>query len=455
MYIQPLFIATFRLKTELLIYNPNMTSRFRYIVEWMFMDVLGVGVQFTSNSFAVPDSNLPVLNYSRERMGQEPFIRACGLLESSSLAMPELITVPFQDSVGLFPSSNDSLLPFDPFAACFFIITRMEEYFPTERDGHGRFTHDKSVLSAIGYLRMPVVNKWCMLLANSLKDVYPGLSFPVMPFRYLPTIDVDNAFAYAGKSIFRNLGGAVRQLGSNGLVGLAKRWSVLTGKAKDPYDTYDYLFHQFKGHEEDVRFFIHLGDRSRFDTPVSWESKRFRKLVSLIHSHFQSGIHPSYLASMEPGSQRVEMEKKRFRNLTGVDPLISRQHFLMLRFPETYRKLLAAGITADHSMGYADYIGFRAGTATPFRFFDLIANEVTDLMIYPFQAMDVTLKNYMKLSPDVAIEKVLTLMDEVKATGGWFSIIWHNESLSGTGEWKEYRKVFETINQKGFEYARS
>lgn len=418
------------------------------------MDVLGVGVQFTSDSSAIANPNLPVLNYSRERVGGEPFIRACGLLESGSLEVPDLVPVAFRDTTGLFPTSDDSLMPFDPFASCFYIITRMEEYFPLERDVHGRFKHGLSVLSDIGLLGKPVANIWCKLLAESLIEVYPGLTIPGMPFRYLPTIDIDNAFAYAGKSILRNLGSAVRQFGTDGFHGLAERWNVLTGKAQDPYDTYESLFNQFKGNEKEVRFFIHLGDRSRYDTPVSWKNERFRKLVRMIHDHYPIGIHPSYLASLDNSPDRIIKERQRFSAITGADPLISRQHFLMLRFPETYRKLLSAGITADYSMGYSGITGFRAGTCTPFRFYDLIADEPSILTIFPFQAMDVTLKDYMKLNPEEAIDNVCSLMDEVKAVGGWFSIIWHNESVTGSGTWKEYRRVFEVINQKGFGYAR-
>ncbi len=431
-----------------------MTARFRYIAEWMFMDVLGVGVEFTSDRDTVLNPTLPVLNYSVERVGNEPFIRACGLLESSALELPEVIPVPFRGSSGLFPSSHDSLMPFDPFAACFFTITRMEEYFATERDEHGRFRHDQSVLVSMGVSGKPIANIWCRFLADSLKEVYPSLVFPIMPFRFLPTIDIDNAYAYAGKSIMRNLGSAFRQMGVMGVSGFTERLKVLMGQMSDPYDTYDYLLSHFKGHEQDVRFFFHLGDRSRFDTPVSWRSRRFRNLVRTIHRHFQSGIHPSCLASLDTGPETMLKEKQRFVTITGHEPQISRQHFLMLRFPDTYQKLLDAGIASDYSMGYVGQTGFRAGTCTPFRFFDLVSGEATHLMVFPFQAMDVTLKNYMRLTPDEAIENLSALMDEVKATGGWFSVIWHNESVTESGEWKEYRRVFEYINQKGFEYAR-
>ncbi|NJN34523.1 MAG: hypothetical protein HC817_09980 [Saprospiraceae bacterium] len=90
---------------------------------------------------------------------------------------------------------------------------------------------------------------------------------------------------------------------------------------------------------------------------------------------------------------------------------------MKLNLPETYRTLLENGIEADFSMGYADDIGFRAGIATSFFWFDLGRNEPTALKIFPFAVMDVTLKEYLKLSPDEAIETVRSIIAATKKRG--------------------------------------
>ena len=104
-------------------------------------------------------------------------------------------------------------------------------------------------------------------------------------------------------------------------------------------------------------------------------------------------------------------------------------------------------------VGFADQIGFRAGTCTPYYFYDLENEAKTDLLVIPFQVMDGTLLHYLKLSPEKAFAEIEKIMQEVKEVGGTFVSIWHNETVSDLGEWKGYREVFEKMNQLGFKWA--
>jgi hypothetical protein len=99
-------------------------------------------------------------------------------------------------------------------------------------------------------------------------------------------------------------------------------------------------------------------------------------------------------------------------------------------------------------MGYATHIGFRAGTSLPFRFYDLGREEETGLLLHPFAVMDVTLRQYMRLRPDEAKVRIERLIDKVRITGGIFTSLWHNESLSEESEWKGWREVFEDMVKK-------
>lgn len=128
-----------------------------------------------------------------------------------------------------------------------------------------------------------------------------------------------------------------------------------------------------------------------------------------------------------------------------ISPFPSRQHFLKLRFPETYRRLLAVGIREDWTMGYAEETGFRASIATPFRWFDVEKNEETPLIIHPFQAMDVTLKQYLQLTPEAATERLRTLIHTTQQVGGTFTTLWHNDNLAEIDDWKGWRAVYEQL----------
>ena len=118
---------------------------------------------------------------------------------------------------------------------------------------------------------------------------------------------------------------------------------------------------------------------------------------------------------------------------------------MKLRFPETYRRLLAVGIQADWTMGYADETGFRASIATPFPWFDLEKNAETPLIIHSFQAMDVTLKHYLNLSPEAATERLRTLIRTTRDVGGTFTTLWHNDNLAETEDWKGWKVVYERL----------
>ncbi len=139
--------------------------------------------------------------------------------------------------------------------------------------------------------------------------------------------------------------------------------------------------------------------------------------------------------------------------ITGKSVEFSRQHYLKISFPETQRTLIKNGILVDYSLGYASQIGFRAGICTPFFFYDLEHESQTRLLLVPFQVMDVTLRQYLEYSPAKATDEIHQLMEEVSKVKGTFVSVWHNESVSDRHEWKGWRKVFETMNQKGFGWA--
>lgn len=96
-------------------------------------------------------------------------------------------------------------------------------------------------------------------------------------------------------------------------------------------------------------------------------------------------------------------------------------------------------------MGYASQVGFRAGTCTPFFWYDLPLEKQSHLKIHPFAVMDVTLRQYLKLTTQQADDLIAKLLTDVKMVNGTFSSLWHNESLSETGVWKGWRSVYENM----------
>jgi len=119
-----------------------------------------------------------------------------------------------------------------------------------------------------------------------------------------------------------------------------------------------------------------------------------------------------------------------------------RSHFLRLRFPNTYRELIKMGIKNDYSLGYSAVNGFRAGTATPFYFYDLLKEEITTLRVHPFIFMDTAMIDHLRLSPEEAEKVAMDLIDKVKKWGGEAIGIWHNYAMSERGQYAGWQQFF-------------
>lgn len=437
----------------ILVYADEKTPRLEYTVRLIFQQILGSEVEITTDFQRFELARLPKINYSDKQSGDELFLPPAPLLFSTGTAMPAVSPIISDGETGFFGTPPEAFLPFDPFASAFLIVSRMEEYTAPVKDQHGRFPAAESLLSKHHLLEKAVVNRWVRMIADKLEERVGHPIFKPRGFTFLSTIDVDNAWAYRNKGLLRTTASLAGKLFRGDFPAMKEHAGVLAGKIKDPYDNYGYLCESFRGQEEKIRFFFLLGDLARYDRQVSWKNSGFRGVVRDINRRFRAGLHPSYAASSDPSGSLLRLEKARLERITGKPAFASRFHFLRLRFPESYRQLAETGITDDFSMGYPDQPGFRSGICTPYYHYDLSQEQTTRLLIHPFQVMDVTLKQYLGLTPEEAIEKIKSLMEEVRYCGGTFCSIWHNESLSDKGTWKGYRRVFEIMNETGFRYG--
>lgn len=430
-----------------LVYTPEVTPRVEFTLRFIFQEILGVEVVFTEDLETFGQSGLPKINYSPTNTGGGLFLKAHSILFEKHIVSQVIDLVDFQELKLFFPTSSDSFLPFDPFAVTFYLISRYEEYLSETTDHHDRFIDSENLLVKLGLHQTPIVDQMAYWIADALSASTPSFQAKKRYFRLLTTIDIDNAWAFKNKSLGISAGGVAKVAATGKWDELIQRTSVLLHLQSDPYDTYEYILEVCKQRLDRLLFFFLVGDRNQFDKNISHKNKSFRKLITEIALQCEVGIHPSYSSNEKPWM--FDTEKERLEKIVGRKITKSRQHFLRLRFPTTYQTALKAGITDDYTMGFASLAGFRAGTCTSFSFFDLEHNQPTDLMIHPFQIMDVTLKNYLNLQPDEAWLLTEKLMDEVKKVNGTFSYLFHNESLHDLNEWQGWRKVFEQTLQKG------
>lgn len=423
-----------------LIYSETTPARLQYIARLLLEDLFGLETEFTNDFGHYLSFNGPKVNYSDMQSDQGLRIHPVSLLFEKSVFDIQVPVGKHQGMTLLYPDGNSDM-PFDLFAASFYLVSRYEEYVSSGKDRYGRFLYKNSIAGIHGFCGEPVVNLWARMLIDRLKEKWPGLVLNQPPFRYVSTIDVDHAFAYKGRTAWRVLGGFLRSLRKGAFGEFRDRLRVLTGLSDDPFDTFDYIqtFHTKLGIEP--HFFILFADYHGHDNNVTLSNMEFRKIIAGLADKCCVGIHPSLSSNRKP--QKLETEIAGLSLATGRVITSSRQHFLKFSFPKTYRHLITNGITDDFSIGYATETGFRAGIASPFLFFDLYRNAVTNLVIHPVTFMDVTLKDYHRLTPAKSIETVKQLTNLVRSVNGEMVSLWHNESLCDAGAWKGWKRVFE------------
>lgn len=180
-----------------------------------------------------------------------------------------------------------------------------------------------------------------------------------------------------------------------------------------------------------------------YDRNVSPYRKPLRELLAYHAAGYKTGIHPSWQSG---DSERVFQEELAlFAAIAGAEPLYSRFHYIRFNLPEGYRKLIRAGISEDHSMGYGTVNGFRASTSYPFAWYDLNEERATTLQVHPYCWMDANSYYEQGYTPAQAYDELRHYHDVTKKVHGHMEIISHNNFLSterGFAGWKEVYEVF-------------
>ena len=434
----------------------DVSPRHEYVAYILFDVVLGRPYHWCNSVSDWTESDGLKIQYG----GTHPtatdvaWIPACGLLEGTALEHSALSTWSDEKGPGVpgegrlpfgVPNAPAARVDADWWSWVFWMVTRMEEFNASQSafDGMGRFQAFASIAQREGWLLRPEVEARIRAWAASV-----GLTPQPQAYTVHPTIDIDSAYAYRHRSALRTLGATAKDAMSGNTARLVERYRVLILGQLDPYDTYEWLESLHAACGLKARYFFLLADRGPYDRPVNWRQPGLRSLVQRLSQSAFIGIHPGVASHESSDSERLKTEINRLEELSNGSVQHARQHYLLQRLPDTWRRLEAAGIRHDHSLGYADHIGFRAGMSRPFRAFDAAANRMMNLTIHPVSAMDATLNRYMGLTPNQALDALEQLAQEVKAVEGQLTLLWHNETVSECNEWTGWRAVYEQVFER-------
>ena len=427
----------------ILVYTHKITPRVRYIFKHILTRTLLIPVDFTSKVEEFVAFNGPKMSYTKTPLGNEFFVKSNSLLFEQGVNDMEISVQKWDEIPCFFKAGTKSTIPFDIFAASFYLITRYEEYLPHVKDVHGRYTAEQSLAYKHHFLEKPVVDIWAYKLLEALKEKFPDYDYKKREYQFISTIDIDNAYAYKYKSLIRSVGGFLNDLVYFKIFNIWNRFAVTLNLKKDPFDTFQRILKVRK--EQDVKtiFFFLIGDYTTFDTNVSTSKRKYRLLIKEMVDYAKVGLHPSYFTMNN--APLLKKEKLRLEEIINSPIQRSRQHYLRFSLPETYQNLIDLEVAEDYSMGYASNVGFRASTCTPFYFYDLDFEIQTPLKVFPFALMDTTLNDYMKLTPKQSLGRIRDLKNEVKAVNGMFITLFHNESLSDYLRWKGWKRLYESM----------
>jgi len=424
-----------------ILFAEKITPRLQYIAGFISTELFNEKWLITADRDFFSSAAKPKINYSDKRISEQEFwICPQGLL--SARGVQPQITECFEKNgcKAFFPADGD--FAFDVFAASFYLLSRYEEYLAHEKDMYGRYAHENSLAYKQNFLHLPLVNIWLGHFKKALHEKFPSLIFRQQNFRFIPTYDIDEPYAYRSKGFKRTAGGIAKSVIEGEWSLVNDRLSVLAGTRTDPYDAYHFMDALHRKYDLKPIYFFHSGLKTgKYDKNIPISKKKIKQLIRQHADKYETGIHPSWKSGDE--KELLLKEIRLFELVSGKKVTASRQHYIRFTLPETFRELIRAGITEDYSMGYGSINGFRASVASSFYWYDLQREEQTGLLLYPFCYMDANSFFEQKFTTAEVLGEMRQYRKVIQSAGGTMITIWHNNFLGSAGRFTGWKEVYE------------
>ena len=426
----------------LLIYTQKISPRIIYVFKHICTHLLGVPIKFTSKIEEFIAHDGAKLSYGKQSLGNEFFIQKVDLLLEQGFSEIEIKVQPWDDTVCFFPLADSSDLPFDIFAASFYLLTRYEEYLPHVKDEFGRFPAAESLAYQESFLHKPVVDIWAMKFLEILMERFPDLEHGDRKYKTGTIITSEHTYIFKNKGFLRSFVGMMSDLFQLNFAKVMDRIQIWIRIKKDPHDTFEDLIQLIKEHKLYMLFMFQLSDFSKYDRNISHNRIPHRAVIKSVADYAKVGLLMGYYAMEEIKSLRKE--KLRMEDIIHSSVEHAMNHKYNLRLPDQYNNLSELEIVNDHSMGYPNMPGFRAGTCNPFLFYDINMEVTTPLKVHPyaFSSNAVSLMPKNKLREDLS-----RMLLEVKEVRGIFRAVFRNQDFSHYSEADTYYSILKQIHE--------
>ncbi len=428
-----------------LVFTHKITPRVRYIFKHIFQRMLGVEVELTTKVEQFIAHKAAKMSYTRQQLGNELFVRSHELLFEQGISDLEIKVQSWEGLPAFFAVGDKSKLPFDIFAASFFLLSRYEEYYPFMGDAMGRFPVEESLAFKNDFLELPLVDLWVQRFRSVLLERFPETELRNQPsYRFQSLIEVPCAFVYRKKGFLRTIAGTFLDLFQFKFRKVFRRYATLLGLRRDPGDNFSRYTVLHRQYQVEAIFFFLVSDFSAYDHPISFNINAFRELIKNVADYDQVALLGSY--DGRGNIKKMTTEKQRLQELIHKKVAQHRCHFNSLTIPENYRAMVEAEITEDYSMSYAQSIGFRASTCTPFLFYDIGSEMQLPVKVFSPCACSTQLH---ALGSIAEIEATLErLHQQIVRVEGLMALTFRNTTLSNESYKKGWRELYiETLKK--------
>jgi hypothetical protein len=322
-------------------------------------------------------------------------------------------------SLGCFRCTEDLL------ATIVLVLSRYEELAVTRRDAHGRFEAASSMAVRDGYLDRPIVDEYGLALESVICALIPGWKPRPRRLRVKLSHDVDEiGIPFSPKLVAVQF--VARRSFMSGLRDLAAGVApVMPGSLRQVIE----LCTLAEKHGLHSALYWKASGHSAYDSGYSLADPRVAKVIAWAREqNLEMGVHPGYDTLLAP--EKLGEEVALCRRALQQQVIGGRQHYLRWS-PETWLHWEQCGLAYDSTVGYADRVGFRAGTCVPYFPWLWTENRRAALLEIPLIMMDrtITSSSYMGLTPDESLSTLKTLMHRCQAVGGVVALLWHNNCL--------------------------
>ena len=426
----------------LLIYSLKTTQRITYIFKHICFRILGIEVNFTNVIEDFIAYSGPKLSYGKKELGDELFIQSTELLMQDGFESIDITVKDWGETKCFFAVGKNSSLPFDIFAASFYLLSRYEEYLPQVKDEKGRFLASESIAFKAEFLQDPVVDIWAYKFKDLVLQTFPDIKYCARKPCVHTIINASQPLLYKNKGLLRTLIGFLNDLFSFNLKSIFDRSTVLFGFRKDPFNTFNWIINSVKKSKSSLTVFFLLGASKIFEESLNSQKESFKLLIKNVSDYQEIGL----IFSDEALNSLAVLneEKEKIEAITNRTLRRSMNNEYLVSLPHNYRNLIELEIATDFTMVYENVIGFRASTCSSFLFYDLDYEIVTPLKIHP---ISLTAKGLNKIPTSKKTETIQKMMESVKKVNGTFSMIFDNYNFMDNKKNTVLKTIFSEINK--------